>query len=118
MPRSGHVAPQAGGAVLLELEETLDQRAAEELMEHLEEAPRAEKLILDFGGVRSVDYAALAHLVSALLDEGVERILLRGLCDHHWRVLRYLGLDGSCRDGRDRVVERYRADAASADPIH
>ncbi|HVO21017.1 MAG TPA: STAS domain-containing protein [Anaeromyxobacter sp.] len=114
----GHTAPKVGGAVLLELEETLDQHAADQLMEHLEEAPPAERLILDFSGVRSVDYAALAHLVSALLDEGVGRILLRGLCAQHWRVLRYLGLDASCRDGRDRVVERYRADVTSTDPIH
>jgi len=114
----GHAAPKAGGAVLLELEETLDQRAADQVMEDLEEAPPAERLILDFSGVRSVDYAALSHLVSALLDEGVERILLRGLCEQHWRVLHYLGLDASCRDGRDRVVERYRADLPSTDPIH
>ena len=118
MPRHGHVAPKAGGAVLLELEETLDQRAADELMEHLERAPPADGLILDFSGVRSVDYAALARLVSALLDEGLERIMLRGLCAQHWRVLRYLGLDASCRDGRDHVVERYRVDIASTDNVH
>jgi anti-anti-sigma regulatory factor len=116
MPRREHVAPKAGGAVLLELEETLDQHAADELMEHLEQAPPVEKLILDFAGVRSVDYAALAHLVSALLEEGTERIQLRGLCAQHWRVLRYLGLDASFRDGRDRLVERLRADAGAADP--
>jgi hypothetical protein len=118
MPLPGHVGPNAPqGAVRLELDETLDSGAVERAMEILERAPPGARLVLDFGGVRSIDYAALASLISALAEEGTARLVLLGLCAQHWRVLRYLGLAGSCRDGRDEIVQRYRADVEVLDPI-
>ena len=118
MSPAGQVAPTVPrGAVRLGLDETLDQGAVERAMEILEQAPAGAKVILDFTGVRSIDYAALAALISALAEQGASGLMLQGLCSQHWRVLRYLGLSGSCRDGRDEAVERFRADVAVVDPI-
>jgi anti-anti-sigma regulatory factor len=117
IPPAGHVAPAPPrGAVRLGLDETLDSGAVERAMEILEQAPAGTKVILDFSGVRSVDYAALATLISALAEQGASGLTLQGLCAQHWRVLRYLGLSGSCRDGRDEAVERFRVDVNVVDP--
>jgi anti-anti-sigma regulatory factor len=118
MPPAGHVAPTVPrGVVRLALDETLDSGAVGRAMEILEQAPAGARLILDFSGVRSIDYAALAALISAFAEEGASRLMLQGLCAQHWRVLRYLGLSGSCRDGRDEAVERFRADVTVLDPL-
>ncbi len=58
-------------------------------------------LVLDFGGVRDFDPAALAGLFSALLQRaGEPRVALRGLCEQQVRLLRYLGLDVSSLERR------------------
>ncbi len=59
-------------------------------------------VVIDFGGVREVDEAAVATLVRTLGAHAESRITFRGLSRHLRRVLRYVGIDRvEAAGGRD-----------------
>ena len=71
----------------------LDGRAALHARALIESAPPDAELVLDFTRVRDVEYMALATVIVAIARRRGRPVALRGLCDQHLRVLRYLGLD-------------------------
>jgi hypothetical protein len=108
VPRTGNAARERALPELrLELDEKLDAEAVARARIFLDHSPPEVLLILDFGGVRDFDPAALAGLFSALLERArAPRVALRGLCDQQIRLLRYLGLDvASLERRRDPLAE-------------
>ncbi len=49
-------------------------------------------LTVDFSGVRTCDDASLAQLAQALTSCSTGEVELRGLTEHQWSLLTYLGL--------------------------
>lgn len=101
MSRSGNPARERARPELrLELEAKLDAEAVARLRIFFEHSPPEVLLVLDFGGVRDFDPAALAGLFTLLQRAGEPLVALRGLCDQQIRLLRYLGLDVSSLERR------------------
>ncbi len=90
----------ADGEALLRIEGHVDASSAQEVKAFLQGTRRATT-ILDFTHAREVDYYALAA-VAAVLIQTDKRVAMRGLCDHHVRMLGYFGLD----PGRFGIPER------------
>jgi hypothetical protein len=113
VPRSGNAARERARPELrLELEEKLDAEAVARARTFLAHSPPEVLLVLDFGGVRDFDPAALAGLFWSLQEEGEPRVTLCGLCDQQIRLLRYLGVDVS-------TFARRREPAFEAEvPVH
>ena len=86
---------QLAGRTLLFLEGTFDGATAQQLRDSLLETEGP--VVVDFSQVRQFKDAAVAVLTRAM-KEGVH---LRGLGDHHERLLRYFGLP------TERPVERH-----------
>jgi hypothetical protein len=103
-----------GHPVTLELDETLDAAAALRARELLERAPPQARLVLDFVHVRNVDWFPLATLVVALARQPPGRVAVRGLCEHHLRLLRQLGVDVDRLLGR---AHRPGEDAETGSPF-
>lgn len=83
-----------GESRTLRFEQVLDAEAALRARDLLQQAASAgSSMILDFARVRTIDWFALATLAPAVAAQPRGRVLLRGLCDHHARLLKYLGLD-------------------------
>ncbi len=81
------------------LDEVLDAEAVRRARLRLERAPPHAAIEVDFHRVRHVEWFALASLMQELSGLPARRVELRGVCDHHLRVLRYL-------DGCGRSFER------------
>jgi hypothetical protein len=77
----------------LRFEQCLDGRAALHAREVIEATPPETELVLDFSRVRDLEYMALATVIVAIARRRDRPVALRGLCDQHLRVLRYLGID-------------------------
>src|SRR5512147_2158553 len=94
-------APEDGAVLSIPLDEVLDDAAVRRARQRLERAPPRAAVELDLGPVRHVEWFALARLARELAAERGGRVAVRGLCDHHLRVLRYL--DGAAlRDAPPR----------------
>jgi STAS domain-containing protein len=53
------------------------------------------RLTLDFTRVRDLQDAALATVAATLSGLHDTRVVVRGLTTHHWRLLRYFGIEES-----------------------
>lgn len=82
--------PTADEALTVQLRDSLDASAADRVRALLASAPALREVELDFTRVRHVEWHALAALARALAAAPARRVTLRGLCDHHLKVLRYL----------------------------
>jgi hypothetical protein len=69
-----------------------DAMSAARLRAELAELPRGASVVLDFGGASEVSDLALWVLLAPPRHPG---LVLRRVTQHHERMLRYLGLDGS-----------------------
>jgi hypothetical protein len=54
-----------------------------------------KRVTLDFTRVRELQDAAIAILAATLSLLSGSRVVLRGLTAHHWRLLRYFGIEQS-----------------------
>lgn len=78
-----------GQAAELSISGVVDARAAEELIQLLDEV-EAEEVVLDFTHVQLLQDVLFGALAEAL--ETRDRLHLRGLREHHLRLLQYLKL--------------------------
>jgi hypothetical protein len=111
MERRAPVTPP--GAVTFVFEPRLDAIGALHARSLVEQTKPHTKVVLDFRRVRSADWFALATLFTALASEPASRVRLRGLCDHHLRLLEHLGIDVA-RFASQRRDEDDRSDAPRA----
>jgi len=95
--------PTADEALRIELRESLDASAADRVRTLLASPPAQREVVLDFTRVRHVDWHALAALTRALAAAPA-RVTLRGLCDHHLKVLRYLEAGAPLPSDRRRTA--------------
>ena len=102
---------RADDALTISFTDSLDAAGARGARELLASSAR-DPVVLDFTRVRHVDWHALALLAQALADQPPNRVTLRGLCDHHLKVLRYL--DVRLAPGADALVPS--PGAARAEP--
>ncbi len=82
--------PQPAGTVL-RVEPIFDVSAAFRLREAIARIPANEPITLDFSQMRECHDFALAALVHAIAVMGRTGVSTLGLCEHHHRLLRYLG---------------------------
>ena len=81
-------------ARVFEPDGVLDVLAALKLRDAIVELEPDDQVIVDLHEVRELDDSALAFLVRSLSSRG-RPIVLRGIGEHHVRLLRYLGLEGT-----------------------
>jgi hypothetical protein len=93
-------------------ERYLDGRAALNARAVIEAAPPEAELVVDFSRVRDAEYMALATVVVAIAGRRGRPIVLRGLCDHHLRLLRYLGIDVDRLARREGAARAERTEPA------
>ena len=79
---------------VFELGGVLDVRAATTLRDAIVELDPRDRVIVDCHEVRDLQDSALAFLVWSLFSRR-RPIVLRGLGEHHLRLLRYLGAEGT-----------------------
>ena len=79
----------AAGCVTLRLEGTLDGRTAREVHASLDACRGCPEVVLDFSHLREFRDAAVPELTPDLC---ALRVRLRGLGEHHTRVLRCFGV--------------------------
>ncbi len=80
--------------VVIRVEGMFDPMAASALRARLAQARPQRPIVLDFAHAREVSDLGLAVLAHGLASDG-SSVRFRGLSQHHERMLRYLGLDGS-----------------------
>jgi hypothetical protein len=87
------LAPQGlSDPLVLRLTGTFDIHEAERIRAMLTVHPGGAVVTLDFSAVREVHDLALATLFTALTASDVDHVEIRGLCNHHYTLLRYLGM--------------------------
>ena len=79
--------------VLLRPEGVFDVEAARRFSELLSRARPDEVFIIDLGQARDFHDYSIALLAGVLVGSRSARIVVRGLCQHHVRLLRYFGID-------------------------
>ena len=82
--------------VLLRPEGVLDVDAARRFSALLSRARPDEVFIIDLGQARDFHDHSIALLAGVLVGSCAARIVVRGLCQHHVRLLRYFGIDVAC----------------------
>lgn len=81
----------ARGALVIRLEGTFDDAAANRVCGRIREMPAQADVVLDFTGVRQVHDHGLAAVAGAI-GERAPSIAVRGLGWHQERLLRYFGV--------------------------
>lgn len=81
------------GQIFLRISGRLDAAAAHALDARLDQIDRRSLVVVDLGAVHDVDHVALAILASDLARRQQPHVALRGLCEHHVRMLRYFGFE-------------------------
>jgi hypothetical protein len=92
-------------ALTVIFDEAVDAAAAGRARELLASASK-EPIVLDFTRARDVDWHALATLTRTLAGQPAGRVEVRGLCDHHLRLLRYLEAGPQAPAGSSPRAER------------
>src|SRR5919201_4589190 len=94
-----HGSAQPGGEILIELEGTFDAVAAWNLRKRLAALPPDASVVLDFRDVREFYDLGVAVMASTLAQREGPHVVVRGLCQHQHRLLRYFGVDLDARRG-------------------
>jgi len=89
--------PLVAKSLLIRLDGTFDLAAAEEIQEALAESPEGTEVYVDLSQVREFHDRAVAVLADAVKAAG-HPISVRGLRQHQYRMLRYLGVEPSALD--------------------
>jgi anti-anti-sigma regulatory factor len=89
--------------VVVQFEGRLDAIAAARVRPYLLRASPGARVILDLTRVRDVEHLGLARLAQELARvRGSPNVVLRGMCEHHLRMLRYFGVDAGAFEGGRR----------------
>lgn len=89
--------PMVAKSLLIRLDGTFDLAAAGEIRRALAESPEGTEAYVDLSQVRDFHDRAVAVLADALKASG-RPVSVRGLRQHQYRMLRYLGVDASSLD--------------------
>ncbi len=81
------------GALRLEFDSRFTVADANQLHESVLALAPIARLTLDFTRVRDLQDAAIAILAATLTALRGTRVVVRGLRTHHWRLLRYFGVE-------------------------
>jgi len=87
-------------AHVIEVEGVLDVPAAAKLRETVLGFDADDRVVIDCHEVRELQDSALAFLASSVTSWG-SRVEMRGLGEHHLRLLRYLGVGQTDAAGGD-----------------
>ena len=100
-PRDDHPAVPE---VVIRINGPFDAMAALQLERRLDDIPPGTRVVVDFSQVRDLGDLGVAVLASGLQGAGRNEVVMRGLCHHHERMLKYLGIDPlRLGGGRGRV---------------
>ena len=101
-----HESAEPGGEILIQLDGTFDAVAASSLRRRLDGLPSDARVVLDFSQVRDFYDYGIAVMASTLARREGPRVVVRGLCQHQHRLLRYFGvdLDAGRAAPRDRAL--------------
>jgi hypothetical protein len=83
---------QSHGATVIRMDGVFDVPAAQRLAHVLEQTDANEQVRIDLTEVREFHDYGVTVLANALASRGT-RIVVRGLRQHHLRLLRYFGVD-------------------------
>ena len=83
---------QANGAKVIQMDGVFDVPAAQRLARALAQTDELEPVRIDLTQVREFHDYGVTVLAQALATRGA-RIVVRGLRQHHIRLLRYFGID-------------------------
>jgi anti-anti-sigma regulatory factor len=83
---------QTNGATVIRMEGVFDVPAAQRLARALAQTDANEQVRIDLTQVREFHDYGVTVLAQALATRGA-RIVVRGLRQHHLRLLRYLGIE-------------------------
>jgi len=86
-----------GGSLIVRLDGTFDVPAAQDVLKALQDAPEGTEIYVDLARVREFHDAAVAKLAEALVRTG-HHVSVRGLRQHQYRMLRYMGVKTSALD--------------------
>jgi hypothetical protein len=92
--------PEDRPAHVIEVEGVLDVPAATRLRDTVLGFDTAARVVIDCHEVRELQDSALAFLAWSVFSRG-RRVELRGLGEHHLRLLRYLGVGQTDAADRD-----------------
>lgn len=84
-------------SLLIRLDGTFDLAAAEEIQRALADAPQGTEVYVDLSQVREFHDRAVAVLADAI-KAARHPVSVRGLRQHQYRMLRYLGVDPAALD--------------------
>ena len=90
---------QPGGEILIQLDGIFDAVAAWSVRKRLATLSRDASVVLDFTQVRQFYDLGIAVMASCLAGLEGPRVVVRGLCQHQHRLLRYFGVDLDARRG-------------------
>ena len=91
---------QTNGATVIRMDGVFDVPAAQRLARALAQTDENEQVRIDLTHVREFHDYGVTVLAQALASRGA-RIAVRGLRQHHLRLLRYFGIEA----GPDHVME-------------
>ncbi|HET7754750.1 MAG TPA: hypothetical protein VFK85_12645 [Anaeromyxobacteraceae bacterium] len=86
---------------VLRVRGTVDPACVHAVRERIGELPeRSACVVVDLGDARDVQHVALATLAEDAAHRVTPRVVLKGLCEQHVRMLRCLGIDVETRLSR------------------
>ncbi len=86
-----------GGSLVIRLDGTFDAAAAQGVLKAMQEAPEGTEIYVDLSRVREFQDHAVATFAQALVRTP-HHVSVRGLRQHQYRMLRYLGVKTSALD--------------------
>jgi hypothetical protein len=86
-----------GGSLIVRLDGTFDVQAAQGVMKILQDAPEGSEIYVDLARVREFQDHAVATFAEALVRTR-HQVSVRGLRQHQYRMLRYLGVKTAALD--------------------
>jgi STAS domain len=86
-----------GGSLVVRLDGTFDVSAAQGVLKALQDAPEGTEIYVDLARVREFHDHAVATFAEALVRTR-HNVSVRGLRQHQYRMLRYMGVKTSALD--------------------
>jgi hypothetical protein len=84
-------------SLVIRMDGTFDVEAAQNVLDALKRAPRGSEVYVDLSQVRDFHDNAVAALAEGLVDSDLS-VSVRGLRQHQYRMLRYLGVRSNALD--------------------
>jgi anti-anti-sigma regulatory factor len=85
-------ARQSRSGLVLVVHGSFDRQDTKDVEAAVAELGPGARVTIDLHDVRVCDDAAVAKLARDLSADLAASVELVGLCEHHWRLLRYLGI--------------------------